>query len=450
MEKLRVKFFNRHISRLIYPSILLFLLLGFSLDSLAESIGCDDDFVQLDNAALVINVAPTNIDDTTNIQCALDVAASDGYPIVRLAADTYFVGSLVVENFKATLEGITKASTIIEVLDGSIDCEAMESVGLTSSVLKFVRGEPRIRFMTIKADHPCIGGLRVNNILHFTGLPATPANCANDVIFGAVDRVIIDATSWKGARIAVSASAEGSNLPGGSSLPACSETLLGTFKLNRSFIYNADTAIYTAMKAGAQVDINFNEFSDNRHSIRLRDTNQNTTITTNKFFNEDPSSEFGGAGFVAVFIETSSGDAPAVTRVVIHNNEFNMLSLFGEGGTVIWMGNDIGDTDISSAITNNRFKLSGNSVTGIFSKSVSNTHVSANQFSGDGRVAVFTNGDSSFATGWTITANTGLKEFTSWPAGVDIVLGTETSQCVVGPGQEAGVSDYGTENTVLP
>jgi len=62
---------------------------------------------------------------------------------------------------------------------------------------------------------------------------------------------------------------------------------------------------------------------------------------------------------------------------------------------------------------------------------------------------VFTSGDSEIVRGWTITANKGLKDFASWPAGVDITLGTETSQCIVGPGQEAGVGDYGTDNAVL-
>ena len=437
-------------SKLSDFSILLILAFCFPFNSMAESIGCDDTFVQLDDNALVINVMPTGLNDTTNMQCALDVATRDGYPIVRLAADTYYIGGLLVENFKGTFEGKTKTATILEVMDDSIDCEAMEIDGLTSSVLKFVGGEPRIRFMTINADQPCIGEARVNNILHFTGQPATAENCDNDVIFGAVDRVILNTMSWKGARIAVSASAEAGNLPGGSNLPGCTDTLLGTFKLNRSLISNASTAIYTAMKAGAQVDINFNEFRDNHRSIWLVDTNQNTTITTNKFFNEDPSSEFGGDGFTAFSIDTRSDDAPAVTRVVIHNNEFNMQSAFGGSGTVIWMGNDTGDTNISSVITNNRFNLAGNSITGIFAKSVSNAHVSANRFSGDGRSAIFTNGDSELATGWTITANTGLKDFDSWPSDVDIFLGSETSQCIVGPGQGAGFGDAGTDNTVLP
>ena len=411
---------------------------------MAESVGCNDEFVQVDDTALVINVAATGLDDTANIQCALDVAAAEGYPIVRLAADMYFAGGLLVENFKGTLEGRTMATTVVEVLDKSINCDAMELDGLSSSVIKFVGGEPRIRFMTIIANHPCVSDTLLRNILHFTGRAATAENCNNDVIFAAVDRLAIDAMDWiNGPKTAISVSAEGSTLPG------CTDTLLGTFKLNRSKISNAVTAVYTAMKAGAQVDINFNEFRDNKTSILLRDTNQNTTITTNKFFNEDTSAEFGTARFKAIDVFTSSVDAPKVTRVVIHNNEFNMQSIFDESATVIWMINDTGRTAISTVITNNRFDLSGNQVIGIFSKSVSNAHVSANRFTGDGRQAIFSNGDTELATGWTITANLGLKEFTSWPAEIDIFLGSETAQCIVGPGQQAGVVDAGTDNTVL-
>ncbi len=428
MGKLRFNFFDSHLSFLFIVSILFVLLLGLPFSSMAESVGCDDDFVQLDDNALVINVATTGVDDTANIQCALDVAASDGYPIVRLAAGTYFIGGLLVENFKGTLEGRTVASTVIEILDRSINCVGMESAGLSSSIIKFVGGEPRIRFMTINISQPCMGWDEwVRNVLHFTGQAASPENCDNDVIFGVVDRLAID-----GAGIpitAISVSAEGSTLEG------CTDTLLGTFKLNRSVVSNTYVAVNTAMKAGAQVDINFNEFRDNLQTILLKDTNQNTTITTNKFF---------GGNSHTIIVRTSKFEAPKVTRVVIHNNEFNKDSA---SGTVISLSNDHGGTDTSCVITKNRFNLDADGIQGISSVKVSNAHVSANHFSGRGFLALWMD----WGTGWTITANTGLADFTSTIGGnSDIFLDRETSQNIVGPDQGAIVRNNNAENIILP
>ena len=177
----------------VFP-ILLILWFGFPLNTMAQSLGCNDTFVQLASNELVIKVAATNNDDTDNIQCALDAAIETGIPTVRLAAGTYFISSLIAVDFKGTLEGRTTTSTIIEVLNQSINCEGMADAGLTPSVIKFVEGEPRIRFMTIRANHPCESNALVQNIIHFTGEPANANNCSNDVIFGVVDRVILDGT----------------------------------------------------------------------------------------------------------------------------------------------------------------------------------------------------------------------------------------------------------------
>ena len=69
--------------------------------------------------------------------------------------------------------------------------------------------------------------------------------------------------------------------------------------------------------------------------------------------------------------------------------------------------------------------------------------------SGNDRVAVFTNGDTKLATADTITANTGLKDFTSWPTGADIFLGSETELRIEEPGQVAGIIAAGTGNAAL-
>jgi len=396
------------------------------------------DFVAFDDHS--ITVSPTGIDDTANVQFALIEAAKEGYPTVKLNSGTYFISSVYVENFKGTLEGVTKAQTIVEVLDNSINCAGMELAEKTSSAIKFVGGEPRIRYMTIKTGWPCENSQPIQSVLHFTGASAMSGNCANDLIFGAVDRVILQGSrnTFDGISSAVLVSAEGNQLGG------CKQTLLGTFKLNRSEISSFWIGLSTTMKSASQVDVNFNLFEVNGNAIWLSDTNQNTTITGNVISAVDVS-DWWQKGVV---IRTETLDAPHKTRVVINNNEFTLLSSAGVTNYAVDVTQSGRVANVSAVITNNKFYLSGGNARGISMSDVSNTHVSANRFTGDGEMAVYVSGTTPVSS-WTITANKGLADFVS-SEGADIKLDADTSECIIGSGQGADVNDLGTDNTVLP
>ena len=398
---------------------------------------CNSDFVSREELAIVVR--PTGVDDTENLQCALDEAVKDGYPVVGMTTGTYFISDINIENFTGTLEGVTRASTIINVLDDSIDCVSMENAGRTSSVIKFIRGEPRIRFVTIRANKPCSEENQVQSILHFTGASAMVENCDNDVIFGVVDRVRIEGGTGSpaGSSRAILVSAEGNQLGG------CKTNLLGTFKLNRSDVVSFPLGLQTVMKAGAQVDVNFNNFDDNLTAVSLPDTNQNTTITNNKINAIDVNTTPG----YGVVIRTLTAEAPNTTRVVINKNEFNMSSSSGALCYAIFGGQAGRIANLSVVITNNTFKLGGSMTRGISLSDISNTHVSANRFSGDGEMAVHVSGTSP-VTGWTVTANQGLGSFNS--TAKDVFLDQNTSECIIGAAQGADVGDTGSGNTVLP
>lgn len=401
-------------------------------------VDCDDYFMQLEEDELVIRVPANHIDDTYNLQCALEAAAELGVPKVKLAADTYFISQVLVEDFNGTLEGTTKISTVIEVLDHSINCDGMRAAGRTPSALKFVGGEPRLRYMTVIANQPCKSSTRLKSVVHFTGGSAYADNCDNDVIFGSVDRVNLDATDiYTGPTAAVATHAEGSVLGG------CKDTLLGTFKLNRSEISNTDHGAVTSMQAGAQVDINFNQFIENRIGVYIYDSNQNTTITTNNFMSGNSVSNYKYNG---IRVRTLSPDAPNRTRVVIDNNDFNVSSSDYLPAYAVFVEQDYRVTNISSVVSNNRFNLS-KFASGLWYWDVSNTHVSANRFTGAGDRAVHVFGTDP-VSGWTITANMGLGSFDANRS--DIYLGNKTSECIVGAGQGAVVDDKGSDNTVLP
>jgi hypothetical protein len=274
--------------------------------------------------------------------------------------------------------------------------------------------------------------------VHFTGRPATDASCGNDVSFGTVDRVVLDGTSrFDGPVVAVAGEAEGNDLGG------CKDTLLGTLKINRSEIRNTEVGVVTTMRGGAEVDINFNDFTSNLIGVFLIDTNQNTTITTNTFTGDDAADD----AYFGVVVFTGAADAPDSTRAVVYNNDFILQSTSGTSTIAVTTQQPGKIANISSAIVRNRFDLSDAATTGVFILDTSNVHVSANRFNGSGGSAVWVSGDTP-VSGVTISSNTGLGGFNA-TSGFDFVLRDNTSKCYVGPGQGGTVSNTGVNNTVL-
>jgi hypothetical protein len=262
---------------MMFHKILWFvLILSFGATDLLAQVSCDEEYVSLGDHA--INVGPTGIDDTLNLQCALDHAVANGFPLVKLGMAEYFISSVIAEGFIGTLSGVTKATTTVNVINDSIDCQAMLDRKRAPSAIKFSGGEPRIRNMTITTGTPCSDDSIGFYLLHFTGAADQEDDCENDVIFGTVDRLSIQGAGVRNpTSTAVAALGEGSYFGG------CQTTLLGTFKLNRSEITAYTHAVKTILHASAQVDINFNDFAQNKIDVIIPNANQSTTITVNNF-----------------------------------------------------------------------------------------------------------------------------------------------------------------------
>jgi len=402
---------------------------------------CDSQFVSQNPNELVLDILPTGADDTANIQCALDLAAKSGVPVVRLGRAEYTISNILVTGFNGSFQGSTRADSILNITDQSISCTSMESQGLSSAAIKFVTGEPRLRFMTITAGNPCTSGDPLKNLIHFTGLDANDSSCKNDVIFGTIDRVTIAGPGRDSSIIsAIGVTPEAAVLGG------CKNTLLGTFKLNRSEISDFSTGITSSMKSSAQVDVNFSTFINNSTAISLADSNQSTTITANVFNSEnsDPASSTA----YGILVTTLAADAPSKTRVVINNNQFNFTDSTNNSGNAITAG--VFNTviqDVSISITNNNFTLAGQELIAINGIDINNATVSTNRFSGVGFYGILADrSNSSGISDWTITANTGFGSFTSMS---DILLGAGTSQFIIGPNQNATTDDQGSGNTIL-
>jgi len=105
-----------------------------------------------------VNVSPPNgVDDTANIQAALDACAAYGKNCtVQLAAGTYFIKQLVEYNFQGTFKGKGKDTTIIQALpylpvtlDFLQPCQPNSTTCLWPTLMIFVDGNISISDLSV-------------------------------------------------------------------------------------------------------------------------------------------------------------------------------------------------------------------------------------------------------------------------------------------------------------
>ncbi len=422
------------------------VILFTALNTVAStSVGCNDSYVSMNNAKLIIEVAPTNSDDTENLQCALDAATQLGVPIVRLGAADYYISNIIAENFNGTLQGRSISTTRLLVQDYSIDCQGLNDQNRSSAALKFVKGRPRLHALQIFANESCQDGQILRSIVHFTGAPASTSNCESDLIFGVVDRVDVQGGSnlETSPRSAVIVRAEGRWFP-----EACNTTLVGAFSMRKSRAENTIFGVHTVMSGGAQVDISFNQFQSNFYSISMRNANQNTMISNNNISTAVPS--VFGSGPMGIYAIAVGENAPGRNSVVVKKNRIEISSdqVFGVG---VFLGLYEGaKRNIDALVIDNEFLMAlGPSVVG---SDISYAHISGNTIRHwlISYSAITVSGERR-ATGWTITNNTGYIEGAvgPLPLSVYIHLGEVTKSNIVGPKQNFSVGDLGVDNYII-
>jgi hypothetical protein len=79
---------------------------------------CDPNYVF--HFGRVWLVLPTGSDDTSNIQCAFDHAATEHGSTLLLTAGTYYTGQIAVFDFVGTFRGLGRDDTIIKTLDRTL------------------------------------------------------------------------------------------------------------------------------------------------------------------------------------------------------------------------------------------------------------------------------------------------------------------------------------------
>ncbi len=431
----------------LFGLVILFTALNTAAST---SVGCNDSYVSISDAKLRIEIAPTNDDDTENLQCALDTAVQLGVPIVRFGPADYYISNIIVENFNGTLQGRSRSTTRLLVKDFSIDCQGLVDQNRTSAALKFVKGRPRIHAMQIIANESCQDGQQLRSIVHFTGASASADNGESDVIFGAVDRVDIQAGSIleTNPRTAVMVRSESGWFP-----EACSTDLLGAFSMRQSRVENTMFGVYTEMNGKAQVDISFNQFQSNLYGVVVRNAKQNTMI----YRNEISTTVTGGNEAVGIFVLSNVADASAGNSVVVKQNQFELsvdLESESKGWAVVFALYNGAKPNISAVVSNNVFLMEN--ATSIQGHEISKGHISENRIRvwglwGATYPSIIINGDVRMASGWTISNNMGSVEgvISSMPLAPYIVFGERTKSNITGPGQNFAVGDFGVDNYII-
>jgi hypothetical protein len=432
-------------------------LLLLSSPAVAQ-LSCAPSFVSLDNKGTSITVEPTGVDDTENLQCALDEATRLAVPTVRLTAGEFFSGGLQALDFTGSFQGATRTSTTLRPLTEGVDCGNQQSLGQRLAWLKFIGGAAQLRNMSIDTTASaglCESGLRVLYLVHFTGRADAP-ECAADVIQSGVDRVdfIDDYPLDYSYRQAVAATPE--SQPGG-----CYDRLLGGVKINRSTFTGSFEAIEIFMVSSAQVDINFNSFDVLGTALRFDNSNVSATILRNTFNVIEtpdlfaPDSFFRGQALSVYFdVEPTVSE----TRISFENNTVNLGPYAGTNATAgLLVSNRPDAVSMNLSVRSNQFVISEaqqdigtpNNRRSMELTGVSNASIAGNRFRGNGGGVFIFPSSGAGGTGNAITGNTFNVSSPTIPTwGVYFLGGAKGN--TVGPNQNAPVWDNDGDNFLSP
>jgi len=160
---------------------------------------CDPNYVT--QAGKVFTVLPTGLDDTANIQCALNAATALGAgSTVQLACGTYFTGMIEVTGFNGTFKGEGKDATIIHSLP-NLPCGDVLAADLPA-LFKFRLSQAKVSDLTIDITDPapCMEywyGQEMFAELFVTGTSSAVTGC-DDLPGPSLSGVTVERVGFKG------------------------------------------------------------------------------------------------------------------------------------------------------------------------------------------------------------------------------------------------------------
>lgn len=432
--------------------------------------GCSDDNPAVQLRQGEIQVSPISasgeeagVNDTQNLQCAVEEAKRLGIATVRLIKPLnsdepaeFRVESVVLEDFEGSLVGSGQQATIVKVGPESIDCAAVIDNGRYPAVFKVIGGNTRIAQLSIETDSVCQGSNRNFAVVHFTG-SATSQECSENgssssVVSGLVERTSITSLSFDASGTpvyegtAILSAAEGAMLSN-----QCDDKQLGSLRVVRNKIEGYFAGLQTRMQGGAQVDVNFNEFIDVPTAVGAFNANQIMNIQGNSVMFDD-SSVLSYSIWIDKLVTRSNDSIPLTNRTVIYDNRFVINAAAHSMAVRAVSPDSDAVVDLEVSVTGNEFDWqdTGSDVIGVYLLDLSFANVSRNRFLG-GPVssvpaAIFFDSAEEPARRSTVSYNN-FKEYTGQRG---IVFTQGTSNNIVSPLQlqDAVISDAG-DNIIL-
>lgn len=289
-------------------------------------------------------------------------------------------------------------------------------------------------------------------VIHFTGATNSSGACSYDVIYATIDRVALEGAKpyqnldppWEFYN-GILVSPEDSDDPG------CHNQLFGTFKLNRSVVagFHWGAKIHM-LRGGAQIGVYRSTFDGNHTGLRIEDADATVSVSENHFASLSAGTNTSCTAVATGMVVTAGSEnvSRGVTQLDVHGNTFDVRGgwpCFAQG---LDLRQESNQTNLSPVISNNYFRLvRENSDFLIGSWGVSGGVINGNRIEVTGHpdqnptIGIWNGAD------WTIGLNEGFEHTAEQ---VDILLGTNTSNILIGPGQGATVQDEGTDNFVLP
>jgi len=430
------------ISRAILRNIgfiaLLFLFTSaFSSSVFATNNPCNTDFVTIDASGdLLVSASKdkTGLTDTTNLQCATNAIEKQSFDTIKLKTGNFYIKEISLtrpSSKTCTISGTSKAGTIIDVVDGSIDCQGQFDKNITVAGLT-VRGKITVQFLTINGNLPCMGAGFLTGLIVFTGSPAIMgSDCNNSVLFGTLNRVDINASSFL-IDTGVLVSPQGRRFEG-----TCQDRLSGTFTSIRTTINGPFVGIAVSMQAGARAGIDFLETNNTMVGVLFIDSN----LIANLNFCTISGASTPDDSFRGVIVLREAG-APNITNTNIYKCTFNIESSTGTAPAFgISASDNAAPSTMPISVSTNTFNLVGPVTRGIELDDILNCTLIGNRFIGSGSFAIGIFSLVVPVTGCTMTANTGFATFPT--IFNDLFLSDGTTDNIVGPQDGVDVRDDG-------
>ena len=112
---------------------------------------CDSEYVQIHEWPYMVTVLPNGVDDTDNLQCALNYGAARDWAKIMLVAGDYYTNFLEAEDFAGVFMGAGREHTRLLTLPdgpGGLDCAARFDEAGDTALLTFAASDVMVKGLT--------------------------------------------------------------------------------------------------------------------------------------------------------------------------------------------------------------------------------------------------------------------------------------------------------------